>query len=115
MSGLDSGRVERRGQGPAGSAGLHQEKLLAGGKRLKLKCLVHLGDRWSRLRAELREAAATHLDPRGSQGTLGGRRAYRHQALPAGRLLPLEAERRPDDRVELKEEEQRQDQPHAVL
>lgn len=108
--GLDSGRVERwrekaagRGQGVEASNSTVDDGH-------DLKSGVSLRDDRSRLSAKLGNAApALDLGSGRSERTFGLTGARGHGALLAGRMLPLNAQRGPDDGVELEEEKQGQD------
>ncbi len=82
-------------------------------QRYQLKGLVELSDDRRGLGTKLGDGTPTsELGSRGSQGAFGGAGALRHGALRARGVLPVEAERGPDNGVELEEEKQRQDQAH---
>lgn len=108
--GLDSGRVERwrekaagRGQGVPASRSMVDD-------RDDLKSGVSLRDDRSRLSAKLGNAApALDLGSGRRERTFGCTGALGHGALLAGRMLPLNAQRGPDDGLELEEEKQGQD------
>jgi hypothetical protein len=82
---------------------------------LELKYEVSLRDHRSWLSAKLRDAAPTFdLCSGGSERPFGWTGALGHGALLAGSMLPLQAQRGPDDGVELEEEKEAQDETHAV-
>ena len=84
-------------------------------ERGELERLIGMGGHRSRLSTGLGNAAPT-LDLRSgrSERPFGRTGALGHGALLAGHMLPLKAQRGPDDGVELEEEKQGQDQTHLV-
>lgn len=83
--------------------------------RDELKGGVKLRDDRSRLSAKLGNTARTFdLGSGRSDRALGWIGALRHAALLAGHMLLFKAKRGPDHGVELKEEQQGQNQAHTV-
>jgi hypothetical protein len=113
--GLDSGRVERWGENASGGAQRIRAWMCAVEERDELERSIDLGDHRSRLSTKLGNAARTvDLGSGRSERPFGWTEALGHGALLAGHMLPFEAQRGPDDGVELEEEEQGQNQTHFV-
>jgi len=113
--GSDSGRVERWRESAAGWDQSLQASLGTVDQRDELKYRLNLGDDRRRLGAKLANGAPTvHLGSNRGQRAFGRAGTPRHRALRARRVLPLKAERGPDDWVELEKEEEGQNQAHTV-
>lgn len=83
-------------------------------ERYQLKGLLEVSDDRGGLGTKLGDGTpARDLGTGRSHATFGGAGVLGHGALRARGVLLLEAERRPQNRVELEDEEQRQNQTHA--
>lgn len=113
--GLDSGRVERWSENASGGALRFETQMCPVDERHELERLIDLGDHRNRLSAKLGNGApALDLGSGRSERTFSWPGALGHGALLARRVLRLEAQRGPDDGIELEEEKQGQNQAHAV-
>ena len=73
-------------------------------------------DHGSRLGTQLgNRAAPVDVGSRWQEGPVCGGRPVGHGAFGAGRLIPLKAQRRSQDGVELQQQQEGQDQTHTVL